>query len=301
MFAQTFDGKMMKPMLSLGHRPMARCELSERRTEAAVRRLLPFLLVKREQGLVLLEFMRRKGQQYRTSEERCFALEEIRQTVLDLHDGSWKALARPLPVSPGLRGHEVLGPQELGWTSEEILAYLAGVMDSDGNLRVEKRHIEGMLGPHYRICIRAAQVAPSPAIDLFARTFGGHVTVKKVNRPNQRDLAYWSLHDKSAVPAIAALLPYLLVKRQEAYLLLDLRRLKAEGKKGITEWVHPNRWHRAVKMRKRCYTPEQVAEFERIKGLVEALHSGVSLDAKSSSSIPPKPGEPPSPPNTEVG
>ncbi len=292
---------MMKPMIWRGHRPMARCEIHERKASAAVRRLLPYLLVKKNQALLLLELRALKLLSQQGSGECSASMEVIRETVLTLHEGSGSRVEQILPVSSALKGYEKLGPLELGWSRCETFAYLAGVMDSDGNLRVEKRHIEGMLGPHYRICIRAAQVAPSPAIDLFARTFGGHVTVKKVNRPNQRDLAYWSLHDKSAVPAIAALLPYLLVKRQEAYLLLDLRRLKAEGKKGITEWVHPNRWHRAVKMRKRCYTPEQVAEFERIKGLVEALHSGVSLDAKSSSSIPPKPGEPPSPPNTEVG
>lgn len=64
------------------------------------------------------------------------------------------------------------------------------------------------------------------------------------------------------------------MKQAEAFLLLDLRRLKAKGKKGMTEWEHPNRWRESVKMRKRCYTSEQVAEFERIFRTVQALHSG---------------------------
>lgn len=84
----------------------------------------------------------------------------------------------------------------------------------------------------------------------------------------------WSLHDRAAVPALAGLLPYLIVKRAEAYLLLDLRRLKAEGKKGMTEWVHPNRWRDSVRMRKRCYTPDQVAQFDRIHRAVQDLHAG---------------------------
>lgn len=160
------------------------------------------------------------------------------------------------------------------WSPGKTLAYLAGIMDSDGNFRIEKKNVKGMLVPNYRINIRASQVIPSPAIELLAKTFGGRARTKKSNRPTQRNLAHWSLHDKSAADAISALLPYLVVKRGEAARLLELRRRKARGKQGLTEWVHRNRWQRPVRMRKRCYTPEQVAEFERIRREVNALHSG---------------------------
>src|SRR5881628_686560 len=91
--------------------------------------------------------------------------------------------------------------------------------------------------------------------------------------PNERDLVSWSLRDSAAMRAVEALALYVIVKLAEANLLLDLRRLKAEGKHGETEWVHANRWRDSVKMRKRCYTSEQVAAFERIYRAVQALHS----------------------------
>ena len=119
---------------------------------------------------------------------------------------------------------------------EQLLSYLAGIIDSDGNLRIEKRRVKRMIGPHYRINIRCGQVLPSPAVELLAGTFGGRVGLRKSHRPNHRDLATWSLHDKSAEPAIRALLPYLVVKKTEALYLLELRRLKAQGKQGTTEW-----------------------------------------------------------------
>lgn len=72
------------------------------------------------------------------------------------------------------------------------------------------------------------------------------------------------------------MLPHLIVKKQEAWLLLELRLLKAEGKKGASEWVHANRWHERVRMRKRCYTPGQVADFERLHREIQDLHSGRS-------------------------
>ena len=78
---------------------------------------------------------------------------------------------------------------------------------------------------------------------------------------------------QAAEPAIRALLPYLVVKKTEALHLLELRWMKAQGKNGLTEWVHANRWQASVRMRKRCYTFEQIAEFERIFLRVQHMHS----------------------------
>ena len=113
-----------------------------------------------------------------------------------------------------------------------------------------------MINPHYRIKIGAGQVAPSPAIELLAETFGGTIRVRGDGRKGHRPLARWSLFDKSAVPALEALLPYLVIKAPQARLLLQLRELKAKGKLATTEWVHRTRWQRPIKMRKRCYSPE---------------------------------------------
>lgn len=273
LFARTFEGEVKSWPLP-GRRPMARSELHGRRAAAGIRRLLPYLLVKKDQALLLLEIGRLRREAPRRSRQLYDGLEAVRRAVLSLHDGSWARSGKSMPMSDSVRGYEQLGPAELGWTQGEILAYLAGVMDSDGSFRVEKRQVRGMLGPHYRICIRCAQVVPSPAVELLAQTLGGRLGVQKSRRPSCRDLVIWSLHDKSTVPAIEALLPHLIVKRAEAYLLLDLRRLKGKGKKGMTEWRHPNRWRASVRMRKRCYTTDQVAQFERIHRAVQTLHSG---------------------------
>ena len=257
---------------------MARCEVQGSKAESAARRLLPFLLVKRDQALLLLEIARtRPHERGRARRERAVddEMESLRQALSSLHSGSWRS-GKPLPVSPWLKGYRVLGPEEFGWSREELFAYLAGVIDSDGNLRVEKRRVTGMIGPHYRIGIRCSQVVPSAAVELLARTFGGRIGAKRSTQPNHRDLVSWSLSDKSAARAVEALLPYLRVKPREAQMLLELRGLKVRGKKGFTMWTHRTRWQRPLQMRKRCYTPDQNAEFERIHRAVQALHAGGS-------------------------
>lgn len=276
LFANTFGGRV-KSYPTLDQRLMARSEVRGRRAETTVRRLLPYLLIKRKQAFVVLEAARVKFHESKIP--RTTGIEEelgaFRRDLIALHEG------RPIPTNgpnslPAMAlGLEDMTPEALGWTVGQTFAYLAGIMDSDGSFRVETRRVPEMRsGLHYRISIRRAQVAPSPAVKLLAKTFGGSLSIKKSKHPNLRHLDFWSLHDRSAVPAIESLLPHLRVKWREAVLLLELRRLKERRKDGLTEWVHPNRWHTAVTMRKRCYTPEQVSEFERIHRAVQALHSG---------------------------
>ena len=272
LFALVFDGKVTLYPSSAGAL-MARCELHGQKCAAATRRLLPYLLIKKNQALVSLDVGRLRREAQAGSAEGYARLESARQTALSLNDGSWTRSGNLLPVAAVLRGYGRLGPVELGWTKREIHAYLAGVVDSDGNLRIEKKRVRDMLGPNYRINIRCAQVVPSPALELFAKTFGGRLAVRKSQSPNERDLISWSLHDRAAMRAVEALALHVIVKLAEANLLPDLRHLKAEGKHGETEWVHANRWRDSVKMRKRCYTSEQVAAFERIYRAVQALHS----------------------------
>ena len=289
LFARTFRGKMMKPMVRPGLRPMARCEIHTRKAEAALPRLLPYLLVKRPQALLLQELSRLKTEWDRnithsirlvrkgklgarprepSPSDRAAIMERLRSQLIGLHEGS---VQNSGAVADAEKSTSVDGPHR---TCGETLAYLAGIMDSDGSVRIERRNVKGMLAHQYRISVRASQVSPSPAIELMAKTFGGRVATRESKLPRHRDLACWSLHDKSAANAINALMPHLVVKRRQAELLLELRRRKSEGKLGLTEWTHRNRWQRPIRMRKRCYTPEQVAEFERLRREVIALHSG---------------------------
>lgn len=271
-FADTFDGKVGLWPLPSG-KQIARSEIHGRKAEAAARRLLPYLLVKRRQALVLLDVSRLNRKKGDRSPERYRQLEAAHEELVSLHEGSWIDDTRRASSSQSQKGYECMSPVQLGWTRRQVLAYLAGVMDSDGNFKIEKKHVPDMINPHYRICLRCAQVVPSPAVELLAQTFGGHLGVIKSRQANHRDLVSWSLNDRAAESAIRSLLPYLVVKTSEAYLLLELRRLKAQGKLGWTEWRHRNRWHASVRMRKRCYTAEQVAGFEQVHKAIQEVHS----------------------------
>lgn len=268
----TFGGEIAGPIRRDGGRPIARWEIWNVRAASIVSRLLPHLRVKRRQASLLIEAQKllfRKP----PAEGRKTRVEEMRVAIMNLNRGLTEFEPGGEQCSPHVATALSAHPEE---NAGPILPYLAGIMDSDGNFKIERRkNVKGMLNPHYRIAIRASQVAPSPAVELFAATFGGNVKVRGSGGSEHRPLAHWSLYDRSAEPVIAALLPYLVIKAPEARLLLRLRELKAKRKEGITEWVHKTRWQRPVRMRKRCYSADQVREFDRLYLTLRALHAGV--------------------------
>ena len=252
-----------------GQRNMARWELYTTNARAAILRVADYLLLKRPQADLLLEtFHLLDGNS---------APDGILRKQVERNRRKIQSLNRHKnPDSAGVRTKGSSGPPNLNIASEQPrckVAYLAGVMDSDGSFKIEKRRVKAMINPHYRIKIGAAQVAPSPVIELLAETFGGKLRVRNYDGPSYRSMSRWSLFDRSAVPALEALLPYLVLKAPQARLLLQLREMKAKGKLDTTEWVHPTRWHRPIKMRKRCYSKAQVRAFDRLYRTVKALHA----------------------------
>lgn len=267
-------GGDVKQTMTQRDTPMARCELRGQVAASAARRLAPFLLVKRDQVLLFLEAVRLRPRRYGRTvamEKGHERVEALARALRAVQRGE-RDSAAPLPLPAPMESYRSVTPPQLGWTREESLAYLAGIMDSDGNFRIYKQRVPGMRWPHYRINIRCAQVEPSPAIRLLAEIFGGRITKKKARWADHRDLAEWNLHDRAASGAAESLLPHLRVKWVEACLLLELRRVKARGMQDMTLWNHPTRWGHNARMRKRSYSAAQVAEFERIRQSLLTLH-----------------------------
>lgn len=272
-FALVLGGEVKQTTTKRGT-PMARCELRGRVAAAAARRLIPFLLVKRDQALLFLEAVRlRPSRHGRTlaSEMGHAQVGSIVRELRAMQQGE-RDSATPLPMAPVEASYGSLTPIQLGWTREETLAYLAGIMDSDGNFRIYLQTVCAMRWPHYRMNIRCAQVEPSKAVQLLSTTFGGRITKKKARWENHRDLVEWNLHDRAASIAIDSLLPYLRVKWVEACLLLELRHMKSLGMEDLTEWEHLTRWKHYARMRKRSYSAGQVAEFERVRQELLGIH-----------------------------
>ncbi len=288
LFASTLGGDVRHTRTS-HNTLMTRCELRGKVAVSAAKHLAPFLLLKRNQALLLLEAVRwRPTRHGRTlpSEKGHERVEQILRALVSVQGGDWDFSKCRLPFDEALGGFGTMNPEELGWSRAETLAYLAGIMDSDGNFRISRRRVAGMRWLQYRVNVRCGQVSPSPAVQLLKKAFGGNITFSRDSRPNHREMAVWSLDDRGAVPAIEALLPHLRVKWVEACLLLELRALKSKPKEELISWIHPNRWHPEVEMRKRSYSARQVSEFEKVRQTLLAHRAAGGVDSISDPATP---------------
>lgn len=104
------------------------------------------------------------------------------------------------------------------------IAYLAGFFDGEGCIEIQKWVSKDLiLNPYYTLRISATQVNPEPLYKL-QETFKGVVHCRDA-RPlkNQRTVYKWRCKSVQAAHALQCMLPYLIVKSDEAKLALEFQ------------------------------------------------------------------------------
>ena len=115
------------------------------------------------------------------------------------------------------------------------LAYLAGVVDSDGTITigVDMADVKRGKAPRFFEIIAVRQ-CDTEAVHLAQKLFGGNITIGKPGSLRGRPSHDWYMYNRKACAAIRALLPYLRIKRKQAELVLALREIKDRGRKANT-------------------------------------------------------------------
>lgn len=106
------------------------------------------------------------------------------------------------------------------------LAYLAGVIDSDGCILIEKRKHRDGRPSMYMAKIIIGQVDPE-AVELAHRTFGGNIHIAKpaATQIGQHERYIWAIVSKAAVRALLAIRPHLRIKGDRADNCFELDRI----------------------------------------------------------------------------
>lgn len=114
-----------------------------------------------------------------------------------------------------------------------VLAYVAGVIDSDGSIAILRdthaiRHGRATQASFSeRVTIR--QIEPE-AVDLVHSFFGGSRSVVEGRRAHQQPLQSVQIVDRQASRLLAEVCPYLRIKKQQALLCLALRAVKEQSR-----------------------------------------------------------------------
>ncbi len=96
-----------------------------------------------------------------------------------------------------------------------LYAYLAGLIDGEGTIRIGE---VGPINKHYASI--SIGMTNKKVLDLFARVFGSRVRLEKPSSGRQQ-MYRWGTSGNKVVPLILdKLLPYLIVKKRQAVLVL---------------------------------------------------------------------------------
>lgn len=170
--------------------------------------VLPYLLIKKERGLLCKEFLGQKGQ----------APEFKRQ----MH-------ARYLELIGSVTTNT---SHVLEWNSNLINPYFAGFTDGEGSIGVYKHKQSGYSrcsGYFYKPRVTVSNT-DLPILKTMQQVYeGGVFSYKRKDDPTRMTAHLWSLNTNRQIEAfLLKTLPYMVVKREQAQLMLDFVRMGKE-------------------------------------------------------------------------
>jgi hypothetical protein len=145
------------------------------------------------------------------------------------------------------------------------LAYLAGVVDSDGSISIAVdtwRVRKYGRSPAFQEIVAIGQ-CDEQAVNLAHELFGGSLRTEKPRGENRRPMHLWTVTNRNAIVSIAALMPYLRIKRRQAEIVVALRAIKNRGRKANTDLTAP---------KVRRIKPAVIAEMNELVTQVRSLN-----------------------------
>lgn len=105
----------------------------------------------------------------------------------------------------------------------EERAYMAGIVDGEGSIGVRRRL-------RYITPILQVTNTRKDLLEWLVLRCGGAIYVNKEERDGRKQLYSWQTFGRKAQAIIREILPYLVIKRQQAELALTIRQFAMTGK-----------------------------------------------------------------------
>ena len=148
------------------------------------------------------------------------------------------------------------------------LAYLAGIIDSDGYITIHQSCRKGVFYHAPQVGIAGTRRQPH---DMASDLFGGRVGCYLPKNPSHRPQFQWSLQGRRAVPVIECVFRFLRVKKAQAILALELWRNITEGRSDDPfPWFGPDYNPTAARRRMR----EEMIHLNQSRNRIRQRHNG---------------------------
>lgn len=159
---------------------------------------------------------------------------------------------------------------------EKLLAYLAGCLDCDGSFSIKRdtyaMRVRGDSSvPIFQERVMFAQVREELPI-LFKQCFGGSYGISKSPSTNGKPVYHWEVRNRQAVTCVKSVLPYLIIKRRQAELILELRKLKEQPRIQSGTFTMKNQWGAISIMPRMIVAPNTIRAKEELFNAIKALN-----------------------------
>ena len=152
-----------------------------------------------------------------------------------------------------------MGRDERASITPELLAYFAGFFDGEGCAQLT-RHNDAIY-PRFCVKVSVGQVDPKP-LRMLQESFGGKLSMypNGTSSNARQPFTEWRLVGKKACIFLTAILPNLIVKKEQAELCLSFSRLPWRWKVGWGSTRSPEQaaidmdYWRKVKLAKRVHS-----------------------------------------------
>lgn len=140
-------------------------------------------------------------------------------------------LKMPDGETPSFLSHQVnKHVRKIAVKDSHFLSYLAGVIDSDGSIGISRRtEPSNSHGYSYREVIQITWKKSDKTTEFLSKLkniYGGSLGFYKGGFDKKTDTVRYSLDGKGSVAFARDILPYLILKKNQAELLLEIRALK---------------------------------------------------------------------------
>ena len=104
----------------------------------------------------------------------------------------------------------------------ETLAYVAGVVDSDGCIGICRKKRTNGYGIVYSARLSVTNT-DQPLVDWLKSEFGGFISIRKKAQEHHKTTYTWIISEQKMAVVLRQLLPYLRIKGRQAALLIELK------------------------------------------------------------------------------
>jgi hypothetical protein len=146
------------------------------------------------------------------------------------------------------------------------LAYIAGIVDGEGYVGITKtkpyKKKTGRVNPVYHEKVQIRMVNEK-AIKFIAQTLGGWYWKEKPSCNKGKPLYCYQISDRQAAEIIKKLLPFLKVKKQQAKIILQLRKYRTSKiKREMVPIKMKSRWGKTITVKRGRYSKQTINKME---------------------------------------